>query len=130
MVSGATSHHLPTVFASPAQFDPLRFSPERGEGRNPVANIGFGGGIHKCTGMNFAKNEMAIITALLFQQFDLELLSPDIRVVSGNGANHPSEVRVRYRRKTLSHPTDVAPVHDSAASGCPHRREQVVSDLN
>ncbi|HEX2908724.1 MAG TPA: cytochrome P450 [Phototrophicaceae bacterium] len=99
MVSGATSHHLPTAFANPEQFDPLRYSPEQGEGKNPFAIIGFGGGIHKCTGMNFAKNEMAIITALLFQQFDVELLSQDIHVVTGNGANRPSAVRVRYQRK-------------------------------
>ena len=99
MVSGATSHYLPETFADPEKFDPLRYSPERAEGKNPFAIIGFGGGVHKCTGMNFAKNEMAVITALLFQQFDVELLSRDIHVVSGNGANHPSEVRVYYKRR-------------------------------
>ncbi|MBK8030960.1 MAG: cytochrome P450 [Chloroflexi bacterium] len=75
MVSAATSHVKADVFANPDQFDPHRYAPERGEGKNPFAIVGFGGGIHKCTGMNFAKNEMAIITALLFQQFDVELLS-------------------------------------------------------
>ncbi|MBK8027059.1 MAG: cytochrome P450 [Chloroflexi bacterium] len=99
MVSGATSHHQSDTFSNPEQFDPLRYSPEHGEGKNPFAIIGFGGGVHKCTGMNFAKNEMAVITSMLFQQFDVELLSREIHVVSGNGANHPSEVRVRYRRK-------------------------------
>lgn len=110
MVSGATSHHLPGTFANPEQFDPLRYSPEQGEGKNPFAIIGFGGGIHKCTGMNFAKNEMAVITALLFQQFDVELLSRDIHVVTGNGANRPSEVRVRYQRKPRAkHTAETAP---------------------
>lgn len=104
MVSAATSHLLPDEFAQPEQFDPLRYAPDRAEGKNPFTIVGFGGGIHKCTGMNFAKNEMAVITALLFQQFEVELLSRDIRVVTGNGANHPSEVRVRYHRKPLAEP--------------------------
>lgn len=112
MVSAATSHHLPDTFANPEAFDPLRYSPERGEGTNPFAIVGFGGGIHKCTGMNFAKNEMAIITALLFQHFEIELLSREIHVVAGNGANHPSEVRVRYQRKPLHEP--VPPVASAA----------------
>jgi sterol 14-demethylase len=87
------------VFHDPQRFDPLRWSPERGEGKNPFAIVGFGGGMHKCTGMNFAKNEMAIITALVFQQFELELRSAEVHIVYGNGANHPSAVRVGYQRK-------------------------------
>lgn len=99
IVNAANSHFLPDVFTEPQRFDPLRWSPERGEGKNPFAIVGFGGGVHKCTGMNFARNEMAVITALLFQQFELELRSREVRVIYGNGANHPSEVRVAYRRK-------------------------------
>lgn len=128
MVSAATSHNLPGVFTNPERFDPLRFSPERGEGKDPFAIVGFGGGIHKCTGMNFAKNEMAVITALLFQQFDLELLSKEIHVVSGNGANHPSEVRVRYQRKPLSALTDVKTIQQAVEAGCPHMRQKVAEE--
>ena len=99
IVNAANSHFLPQVFKNPDDYDPLRWSPERGEGRNAFALVGFGGGIHKCTGMNFAKNEMTIITARLLQTFDLELLSQDIRVVQGAGANHPSEIKIRYQKK-------------------------------
>lgn len=99
IVNAANSHFLPQVFKNPDYYDPLRWSPERGEGKNAFALIGFGGGIHKCTGMNFAKNEMTIITARLLQTFDLELLSQDIRVVQGAGANHPSEIKIRYQKK-------------------------------
>ena len=49
--------------------------------------------------MNFANNEMAIITALLFQQFELELLDRDTKPVYGVGAQHPAPTRIRYRRK-------------------------------
>ncbi len=99
ILNAANSHFLPEVFNNPYQFDPLRWSPDRAEGKNPFAIIGFGGGIHKCTGMNFAKNEMAIITAHLFRQFELELISQNIRVIQGAGANHPSTVLVRYKRR-------------------------------
>lgn len=98
IVNATNSHFLDEVFQDPYKFDPLRWSPERGEGKNPFAIIGFGGGLHKCSGMNFARNEMAIISARLFGQFQLELLSDDIQIVQGNGANHPSSVRVRYQR--------------------------------
>jgi sterol 14alpha-demethylase len=100
-VSAATSHHQPDVFSDPDQYNPLRFSPEASEGKNTFNIIGFGGGIHKCTGMNFAKNEMAVITALLFEQFEVELLTPDPHVVTGMGANRPSETILRYRRKKI-----------------------------
>lgn len=99
IVNATNSHFDPTIFKDPDYYDPLRWSPERGEGKNPFTIVGFGGGIHKCTGMNFAKNEMTIITALLLQTFDLELLSKDIRVVQGAGANHPSKTLIAYRRK-------------------------------
>lgn len=128
MVSAATSHFLPDVFENPDQFDPLRYSPERGEGKNPFAIVGFGGGVHKCTGMNFAKNEMAVIATLFFQQFDAELLSKDIRVVTGAGANHPSEVRVRYKRKPLSALTDAATIREAAAAGCPHVQQHLATE--
>jgi sterol 14-demethylase len=98
-VSAATSHHLTDVWQDPEQFDPLRFAPDRDEGKNTFSIVGFGGGVHKCTGMNFAKNEMAVVTARFFQRYDAELLSRDIHVVTGAGANRPSEVRVRYQRK-------------------------------
>jgi sterol 14-demethylase len=58
--------------------------------------------------MNFAKNEMAVITALLFQQFDVELLTPNPRVISGMGANHPSAAILRYRRKKVKAEAEVA----------------------
>ena len=127
MVSGATSHFLPDVYTNPLQFDPMRYSPERKEGKNPFAIVGFGGGIHKCTGMNFAKNEMAIITALFLQQFDAEILSKDIQVVMGAGANRPSEVRVRYQRKPLSELTDGETIREAVAAGCPHMTKQVAN---
>ena len=97
------AHNLPALFESPATFDPLRFAPDRAEDKqNRFALIGFGGGTHKCTGMNFANTEMTIITALLFQQFDVELVTRHPQVQRGLGASRPSMTVVRYRRKPKS----------------------------
>jgi sterol 14-demethylase len=99
IASGQTSHYMPDVFPNPHQFDPFRHTPERAEGKGSFSIIGFGGGTHKCMGINFAKNEMTIIAALFFQQFDAELISREIHDLLGHGASRPSEVLVRYRRK-------------------------------
>ena len=99
MVHYANSHFDASAWSDPERFDPDRWSPERKEGKNTFDIIGFGGGKHKCSGMNFAKNEMAIIVGLLFQQFDLEVLTKEVTTVLDLGAARPSEIRVRYRKK-------------------------------
>ena len=94
------AHFLPEVFAEPEKYDPLRFAPGREEDKvDRFALISFGGGMHKCAGMNFANIEMAVITALLFQQFELELLTPEPETVYGMGAAHPDKTRVHFKRK-------------------------------
>jgi len=99
-VVAGVAHRLPTLFRDPDRFDPLRYAPDRAEdAQHRFALIGFGGGMHKCAGVNFANNEMMIITALLLQQFDLELLTPDPKPVYGLGAARPEPTRVLYRRK-------------------------------
>lgn len=100
IVNAAVSHHMEGVFEDPARFDPLRFAKPRKEGKDPNSIVGFGGGRHKCTGINFAKNEMAIIVAKFFASYDAELITTDTRTVSDMGANRPSETRVRYTLKT------------------------------
>jgi sterol 14-demethylase len=98
--SAGLAHQLPDLWENPEQFDPLRYAPGREEGKqHRFALIGFGGGVHKCTGMNFANNEMLIITAMLFQQFELELLTPNPTILRGTGANKPSQTHIRYRRR-------------------------------
>jgi sterol 14-demethylase len=94
------AHALPEYFDEPQKYDPLRFGPGREEDKaDRFALIGFGGGTHKCTGINFANNEMTVIGSLLFQQFDLELVTKDPGVLRGMGANRPEPTIIRYRRK-------------------------------
>lgn len=100
MVMAGVAHRLPTVFRDPEQFDPSRYAPGRAEdAQHRFALIGFGGGTHRCAGVNFANNEMMVITALLFQQFEVELVDKNPKPIYGMGAVRPSPTRVRYQRK-------------------------------
>lgn len=116
-VSAEIAHRLPDWFEEPDKYDPLRFAPERAEDKTDrFTLIGFGGGGHKCMGMNFANNEISVITALLLQQFELELLTRDPGIVRGVGANKPEPAFVRYRRRAQA--TPVVPA-EATAAGCP-----------
>ncbi|HEX7736908.1 MAG TPA: cytochrome P450 [Ktedonobacteraceae bacterium] len=119
MVSPGIAQQLPDLFAEPQQFDPLRFSPDRKEDRqHRFAIIGFGGGLHKCAGMNFANNEMMMISSLLIQQFDLELVTNNPQPTRDMGASRPEKTIVRYRRRS-----DVAPdstEQSATATACPY----------
>lgn len=100
VTSTAIAHNIPTLWSNPEQYDPLRFAPERAEDKQDRFSMtGFGGGTHKCTGMNFANNEMMIIATLLFGQYHVELLTPEPGIERGLGANRPSKTMIRYRRK-------------------------------
>lgn len=104
-VSSEIAHRLPELFDNPDYYDPLRFAPERAEDKaDRFALIGFGGGTHKCIGMNFANTEINVIGTLLLQQFDLTLETPKPGVKRGTGANRPTETIIRYRRKPLNWP--------------------------
>ncbi len=121
MISSAVAHFLPEFFENPQTYDPTRFSPERNEKKqHRYAIIGFGGATHKCPGMNFAYNEMLIITALFFQQFDLELITKDAKVITGLGACRPSPTHIRYKRKSAEQLVGQKKLEEAIEGGCPH----------
>jgi sterol 14-demethylase len=98
LVSAAVAHRLPELFTDPERFDPLRYAPGRAEdAKHRFAMIGFGGGGHKCAGMNFANNEMLIITALTFQRLHLEMVTEQVGVDFGLGAVRPTPTILRYQ---------------------------------
>jgi sterol 14-demethylase len=100
-VAPETAHNIPEVFSQPEKFDPLRFSPERMEGSKKFSLIGFGGGNHRCAGVNFAKLEIKIIMAKLLQNYDITLLDENPRAKPGLETKWPeSPCRISYRRKT------------------------------
>jgi sterol 14-demethylase len=98
-VTAGIAQRLPEWFAGPNDYDPLRFAPGREEDRqHRFTIIGFGGGVHKCAGMNFANTEMMMITTMLFQQFELELVTKDPGINYGLGASRPEKTVIKYRR--------------------------------
>ena len=65
------SHHLEEVWTNPEQFDPNRFSKERGEHQKcPHAYAPFGVGQHHCIGYAFAEMEMRLMMSLILKQFN------------------------------------------------------------
>jgi sterol 14-demethylase len=100
LLSPPLSHQLPEVFREPARYDPLRFAPERAEDRqHRFALVGFGGGLHKCAGMQFALHETSVIISLLLQEYDLELITPDPQPTKELRAPRPTPCWIRYRRR-------------------------------
>lgn len=119
-VSPGLAQRQADLFAEPERYDPLRFGPGRQEDRqHRFSIIDFGGGVHKCAGMNFANNEMMVITSLLFQQFDLELVTKNPGTTYALGASRPEKTIIRYRRKSqpAAHVTSNT---ELAAEACPH----------
>ncbi|MGB8701301.1 MAG: cytochrome P450 [Thermosynechococcaceae cyanobacterium] len=72
------THRIPDLFEDPNRFDPLRFSIPREEHKiHPFGLIGFGGGAHKCLGIELASLEMRVILATLIKKFDWKVY-PDL----------------------------------------------------
>ena len=71
IVAQGLTHRLPSLYTHPETFDPARFlAPREEDKQHPFALIGFGGGAHRCIGMEFAKMEMKIFLATLLCKYD------------------------------------------------------------
>lgn len=123
LLAPSVSHRMEETFRNPDAYDPERFNPA-----NPDAQIesnsliGFGGGVHRCAGVNFARMEMKALVAILLQNFDMELMD-EVKPVSGATTYWPAQpCRVRYkRRKVEGAAVDgaVDAVALAKAAGCP-----------
>ncbi|HEY1988134.1 MAG TPA: cytochrome P450 [Acidimicrobiales bacterium] len=61
-VMAVANHYNHDLWTDPDRFDPERFSPERAEDKShSFAWMPFGGGAHKCIGLNFAHIEIKLI---------------------------------------------------------------------
>lgn len=120
-LSPSISHRLPEIWTSPDRYDPERFGPERCEDKRPYSLIGFGGGTHRCAGVNFAYQEMKVILTMLLQHYELQLLDQSPQPVPGARTKWPqSPCRVRYRlRHRGVAPHLKIPQLVESAAGCP-----------
>lgn len=99
-ISPALSHRLPHIFAEPERFKMDRFANTSAQAQVKHSLVGFGGGMHRCSGVNFAYLEMKVILTLLLQQFDFELVDPKPQAIKAAATKWPaSPCRVRYRLK-------------------------------
>lgn len=121
LLAPSVSHRMEETFRNADAYDPERFNPA-----NPDAQIesnsliGFGGGVHRCAGVNFARMEMKVLVAILLQNFDMELID-EVRPIAGAATYWPAQpCRVRYKRRQnagLGGPVDAAAL--ARAAGCP-----------
>lgn len=120
LLAPSVSHRMTEVFDHPDDYRPERFDTEREDAKvESNSLIGFGGGMHRCAGVNFARMEMKVLLAILLQRYDMELID-EARPIAGAGTYWPAQpCRVRYRRRTIEEaaPADVAAL--AAAAGCP-----------
>ena len=121
MTSSEVAHKLPELFENPNAYNPSRFAePHSEKKQHRFSMVGFGGGLHRCAGMNFAYNEMIMIAALVFQQMDLELITPNTEVLYGFGASRPTATQMKYKRKKISELVSEDTLKEAVSAGCPH----------
>ncbi len=122
LLAPSVTHRMTETWIEPDRYNPERFNAE-----NPDAQIesnslvGFGGGMHRCAGVNFARMEMKVILAILLQNYEMELVD-EVKPIVGAGTYWPAQpCRVRYRKRDRSGvaavPADVAAM--AKAAGCP-----------
>lgn len=65
-------HHHPDYWTNPLSFDPERFAPSRAEHKQDMFQfLPFGGGAHKCLGINFAEIQTKILLFHLLRNYKL-----------------------------------------------------------
>lgn len=124
VISPSITQRLPRLYSHPNAYDPLRHAPGREEqASHRFSQLAFGGGLHKCPGMNFAHTEMKVVMGMLLHEYDLVLIDRQPDKLHSIGIQRPGACRVRYQRrttgglnaqKTSSHtPASLCPVHPS-----------------
>lgn len=120
LLAPSVSHRMEETFRNPDAFDPERFNPA-----NPDAQIesnsliGFGGGVHRCAGVNFARMEMKVLLAVLIQHYDMELLD-EVKPIAGAGTYWPAQpCRVRYKKRNRDGAARAGMASLAQSAGCP-----------
>lgn len=68
------THYMPEYWTNPYQFDPERFTPERAEHKKHFYQwVPFGGGHHKCLGLNFAEIQSKVFLYHFLRRFEVSV---------------------------------------------------------
>jgi cytochrome P450 len=95
-ISPIHTHHMPSIWTNPHDFDPERFSPARAEHRrHAYAYLPFGGGAHLCIGQHFADMEVKSVMHQLLRRFRWTV---------------PDGYRMPYQLVPIAKPRDGLPV--------------------
>ncbi len=90
------THYMEAYWSNPRTFDPERFSPERAEDKQHFYQwIPFGGGHHKCLGINFAELQSKVFLFHFLRNFSVQV--------------RPG-YRMKYQQVPLAVPKDGLPV--------------------
>lgn len=71
------AHRDPLLFADPLEFDPQRFDTNGRDERSNGLFLGFGAGVHPCTGRKFAVLETSLLVSEALKSFEWELVDDD-----------------------------------------------------
>lgn len=120
LLAPSVTHRMTETWVEPDTYNPERFNPE-----NPDAQIqsnslvGFGGGMHRCAGVNFARMEMKVILAILLQHYEMELID-EVKPIAGAGTYWPAQpCRVRYKKRDRGIATGADVATLAKVAGCP-----------
>lgn len=75
MLSQFLTHHHPTLWENPDDFQPERFTPEAGHNRSPMAYFPFSRGQRMCIGADFATTEALVFLSMALQKYRVERVS-------------------------------------------------------
>jgi sterol 14-demethylase len=120
LLAPSVSHRMSETFVEPDRFNPERFNAEREDAQiESNSLIGFGGGMHRCAGVNFARLEMKVVLAVLLQHYDFELLD-EVRPIAGAATYWPAQpCRVRYSSRDRGNAAGGDMAALAKAAGCP-----------
>lgn len=99
VASGAVTHGIEALWHDAGSFVPERWNDETPRSMRDRF-LTFGGGIHSCLGVHFARLEMKVLLLALIRHFDLSV-SGEIRPRGGPAVNWPdawSRIACRARR--------------------------------
>lgn len=95
-ISPLFTHYMPEFWSNPQRFDPERFAPARAEDKRHFFQfVPFGGGHHKCLGLNFAEVQSKLFLFHLLRRYR-------VGVAPGYA--------MQYSRVPMSLPTDGLPI--------------------